>query len=777
MAETVAIVVDGRRYEAPAGKNLLQACLDLGLMVPHFCYHEALGAAGACRLCAVMVAPAPDKPMRLDMACMVRVADGMVVSIADEAAKRFRKGVIEELMLNHPHDCPVCDEGGECMLQNMTVLAEHQHRRARFPKRTWENQYLGPLIHHEMNRCITCYRCVRFYRDYALGTDLGVFGSRSRVYFGRFREGVLESPFSGNLVDVCPTGVFTDKRYRQSYCRPWDLMTARSVCTHCSVGCGLLVGGRHGTLRRIKPLAGGAVNRFFICDRGRYGGEYVNGAGRLGASWVGKQETANGDAVRHAARQLRAVVEKHGPRSVAGIGSARASLEANAALVAVLKSLGGDRGAFFLDDAERGAARRAAAITTGGRFRVPSLDAIEKADFVLIAGGDVSAEAPMMDLAVRQAVRAGAACFIASPRAGVLDAHAAGMLRVKPGAEAGVLRAAAARVPAADSAVEGGGGFEDVLLRALRGAARPVVLCSAYRGDTALVDAAAALAGAVNASGGDCGLAYWFHGPNAVGAGLARQDEPPGSIREDIRRGAVRAVIMLEPLLDSATAALPVLDEFLHCELLVAVDGVEQALTEAAHIVLACASHYESAGTFVNYEGRAQRFEGLRLPRAVTASAGEMLYALANELGGGAIADALNYHDVYDLMPDIGPRIDSLEPGSGVVVKGTGAAAVEEAVPPESVAGDPALWRVVHLHGSDALAAMAPPVAELAPPACVEMHPGDAAARGLAENQKASLPAPLDISGVVRMNSGLARGTVAVPLLCVPRETGQGGAE
>ena len=131
MAETVAIVVDGRRYEVPAGENLLQACLDLGLMVPHFCYHEALGSAGACRLCAVMVAPAADKPMRLDMACMVRVADGMVISIADDGAKRFRKGVIEELMLNHPHDCPVCDEGGECMLQNMTVLTEHQHRRTR----------------------------------------------------------------------------------------------------------------------------------------------------------------------------------------------------------------------------------------------------------------------------------------------------------------------------------------------------------------------------------------------------------------------------------------------------------------------------------------------------------------------------------------------------------------------------------------------------------------------------------------------------------------------
>src|SRR6478735_10596627 len=166
MADKVKVTIEGKVYEVAAGSNVLQAVLDAGQVIPHFCYHEALGAVGSCRLCACQIAPAADKPARLEMSCMVRAAEGMVVTVNEPYASNFRRQVIEDLMLNHPHDCPVCDEGGECMLQDMTVLSEHQHRRNRFSKRTWNNQYLGPLIHHEMNRCITCYRCTRYYKEY-----------------------------------------------------------------------------------------------------------------------------------------------------------------------------------------------------------------------------------------------------------------------------------------------------------------------------------------------------------------------------------------------------------------------------------------------------------------------------------------------------------------------------------------------------------------------------------------------------------------------------------
>ena len=225
------IHVDGQSYEVEEGKNLLHACLSAGLDLPYFCWHPAMGSVGACRQCAVIqYQDENDERGRLAMACMTPVADGARFSIEASQAKEFRAEVIEWLMLNHPHDCPVCEEGGECHLQDMTVMTGHTFRRYRGQKRTFRNQYLGPFLNHEMNRCITCYRCVRYYRDYAGGTDLEAFGSRDRMYFGRADDGVLESEFAGNLVEVCPTGVFTDKPFSVTYTRKWDLQSAPSVC-------------------------------------------------------------------------------------------------------------------------------------------------------------------------------------------------------------------------------------------------------------------------------------------------------------------------------------------------------------------------------------------------------------------------------------------------------------------------------------------------------------------------------------------------------------------
>src|SRR5512141_2348401 len=167
------IYVEDKPYEVPDATNLLAACLALGFDLPFFCWHPAMGSVGACRQCAVkQFKDANDRPGKIVMACVTPATDGARISIADPEARAFRAGVIEWLMANHPHDCPVCDEGGECHLQDMTVMTGHVHRRYRFPKRTFRNQDLGPFIAHDMNRCIQCYRCVRFYNDYAGGYDL-----------------------------------------------------------------------------------------------------------------------------------------------------------------------------------------------------------------------------------------------------------------------------------------------------------------------------------------------------------------------------------------------------------------------------------------------------------------------------------------------------------------------------------------------------------------------------------------------------------------------------
>src|SRR5512146_1484223 len=188
------IYIDNQRFEVDDRNNLLQVALSLGLNLPYFCWHPAMGSVGACRQCAVkQFRDENDTRGRLVMACMTPAAPNTRISISDEDARQFRDGIIEGLMMSHPHDCPVCDEGGECHLQDMTVMTGHNYRRFHGQKRTFENQNLGPLVNHEMNRCIQCYRCVRFYREYAGGKDLDAFALRDLVYFGRQSDGVLEN--------------------------------------------------------------------------------------------------------------------------------------------------------------------------------------------------------------------------------------------------------------------------------------------------------------------------------------------------------------------------------------------------------------------------------------------------------------------------------------------------------------------------------------------------------------------------------------------------------
>jgi NADH-quinone oxidoreductase subunit G len=262
------IYIDNKPYTVKDGQNLLQACLGLGFDVPYFCWHPALGSVGACRQCAVkQFKDEHDTRGKIVMACMTPAADGVRISIDDPEVKAFRASIIEWMMINHPHDCPVCDEGGECHLQDMTVMTGHVHREYDFPKRTFRNQNLGGLVNHEMNRCIHCYRCVRFYRDYAGGRDFGAFASHDHVYFGRAEDGTLENEFSGNLVEVCPTGVFTDKTFKRHFTRKWDLQTAPSICVHCGLGCNTIAGARYGTLRRIRNRYHNDVNGYFLCDR------------------------------------------------------------------------------------------------------------------------------------------------------------------------------------------------------------------------------------------------------------------------------------------------------------------------------------------------------------------------------------------------------------------------------------------------------------------------------------------------------------------------------
>jgi NADH-quinone oxidoreductase subunit G len=386
------IFIDNQAYTVKDGQNLLQASLSMKLDLPYFCWHPAMGSVGACRQCAMtQYADENDTRGRMIVACMTPVSEGMRVSMQQPAEKEFREQNIAALMTHHPHDCPVCSEGGECHLQDMTVMTGHHERHYKGKKTTFVNQDLGPLVKHEMNRCITCYRCERFYKDYAGGNDLAAQASSNNVYFGRQRDGTLESEFAGNLVEVCPTGVFTDKPFGDHYSRKWDLQTAPSVCQHCSVGCNTSLSERYGSVRRVTNRFNNHLNGYFLCDRGRYGFSYVDNEARR------QTITMDGQQNNWADTALNVRLKNKG--KWIGIGSSQASLEDNFALQQLVGNENFNPG---LDAQQEKLLATHIAILS--QWPAASLAQMEQADAIVILAEDVNNSAPRIALSIRQAL-------------------------------------------------------------------------------------------------------------------------------------------------------------------------------------------------------------------------------------------------------------------------------------------------------------------------------------------------------------------------------------
>ncbi|MDX7758319.1 NADH-quinone oxidoreductase subunit NuoG [Aeromonas hydrophila] len=629
------IHVDGKEYEVDGADNLLQACLSLGLDVPYFCWHPALGSVGACRQCAVkQYQNADDKRGRLVMSCMTPSTDGTYISIEDEEAKEFRKTVVEWQMTNHPHDCPVCEEGGSCHLQDMTVMTGHNSRRYRFTKRTHQNQDLGPFINHEMNRCIACYRCVRYYKDYAGGEDLGVYGAHDNVYFGRVEDGTLESEFSGNLVEVCPTGVFTDKTHSERYNRKWDMQFAPSICQGCSVGCNISPGERYGELRRIENRYHGALNHYFLCDRGRFGYGHVNLTDRprqpLLQDGNDKLAITVDGALNRAADALRTAA------GVIGIGSPRASLESNYALRELVGAANFYSG---VEQSEWECLQKMLQILQHGGVRTPSLRDMEEADAVLVLGEDVTQTAARIALALRQAVKGKGReiarklkvdlwqvaavqtlaqnerypLLITSLDSTRLDDVASGTLHA-PHADQARLGFAIAHLLDGNSPALTDLAPEQQALAAswaalLGNAKKPLIIAGTGARSQALLEAASNIARALKGRGQAVELALVAQETNSLGlAMLAGNAAPLEAALERIEKEEKLALVMLENDLYRRAPRSRVdaaIDRLQH---LLVVDHQDTGTAQKANLVLPAASFAEADGTLINMEGRAQRF-------------------------------------------------------------------------------------------------------------------------------------------------------------------------
>jgi NADH-quinone oxidoreductase subunit G len=469
-------------------------------------------------------------------------------------------------MINHPHDCPVCDEGGECLLQDFTIAGGHGRRRYQGEKRTHVNQYLGEGICHEMNRCIQCYRCVRFYQDYAGGTDFGVTGSAGRVYFGRTEDGQLESPFSGNLVDICPTGVFTDKtgRYRARY---WDYEFAPSICPHCSVGCNTSPQNYQRELIKIVGRRNDQVNGWFICDRGRFDKKFVNDPQRPREPMVNGTVSGYREALDAAAEGITNFIRTNGTGSLAFVGSARLSLEGGILLNELARLLDGSQLCYFVD-AHQAQGSVAAAKILNQQNSASALD-IEQADCVVLLSVDIMEEAPMLALAVRKAWLGGAQVFSVAAQSGTLKPDQA-------------LPFQQSVVPSLDQVP-------------LEGGCKGVIICGAGQKEPELLAHLASIGAR---------LVMLQPGPNGFGAALLALEHDAVSLSEALAANKVKGIVCFEADLPSD---LPP-----EVAVLVCADWRNTPCAQNAHVFLPTTTWVESDGTSVNFEGRAQRFERAR---------------------------------------------------------------------------------------------------------------------------------------------------------------------
>ncbi|HVL00178.1 MAG TPA: NADH-quinone oxidoreductase subunit NuoG [Dongiaceae bacterium] len=641
------IFIDDEKYIVEGDKNLLQAALELGLDLPYFCWHPAMGSVGSCRQCAVkQFQSAEDQRGRIVMGCMTPVSEGMRVSLKDQSAQTFRDQCIEALMANHPHDCPVCEEGGECHLQDMTNMSQHQVRVYRGKKRTFRNQQLGPFINHEMNRCITCYRCVRFYRDYAGGRDLHALASRNHVYFGRHEPGTLENVFSGNLVEVCPTGVFTDKTFSRHFSRKWDLQSSASICVHCAHGCNISPGERSGMLRRIVNRYNGAVNGYFLCDRGRFGYEFVNSEQRITAPLLEQAPVVEMEDEAPFVLRLGAELQA---ANLIGIGSPRASLEANFAL---MEWVGKKNFYAGINKQELHTLQSVLDILRSNPATTPTLKDIEQADAVLIVGEDVLNTDPRLALAIRQATQNKAKALAAAAHIRSWDAiavqnharharsplyilatHSTGLDEIAEKTHADVPQNLArlsfaiahkinAAAPSVDDMTPEESDLVEEIANVLLQAKHPLIVTGTQTWCVPLIQAAATIAKATALLNLTTRFACVVPECNSLGVALLTTFAgSASSLRPLTLEDAVNSVLNSPDGVQQTVVILEndlyrrldrsIVDTFLESAgQVIALDHLHNNTSAKADIVLPAATFAETHGTLVSSEGRAQRHFG-----------------------------------------------------------------------------------------------------------------------------------------------------------------------
>jgi len=630
----IEIELDGQKLSVPPGSMVMHAADAAGTYIPHFCYHKKLSIAANCRMCLVEVEKAP-KPMP---ACATPVTQGMVVRTKSERAIKAQQGVMEFLLINHPLDCPICDQGGECQLQDLAVGYGGSASRYSEDKRVVFHKNVGPLISmEEMSRCIHCTRCVRFGQEIAGVMELGMLHRGEHSEITTFVGRTVDSELSGNMIDLCPVGALTSKPFRYS-ARTWELQRRKSISPHDSTGTHLVVQVKANRVMRVVPLENEDVNECWIADRDRFSYEALAAPTRLtqpmlkqGGQW---QPVDWNTALSYVADGLKRVKAEFGVAGIGAVASPQSTVEELHLLAKLVRGLGSEN----IDHRCRHADPGNLPAYGRARWLGTSIASLSQLDRAFVVGSFLRKDHPLLAQRLRQAARRGAQVSSLHALHDDWRLPLAHTLTAAPSAWPAALAEVAAALASEkglQSPVPATPGTQaQALARSLLSGQRKAVLLGQAAAQHPQAAVLLSLAGWIAEQCG-ASVGYLGEGANAVGAQLVGAVPRQGGLSAaQMLSQPMKALLLLgvEPALDSADAAATRV-AMQGAGLVVAMTAFRDAAVDDADVLLPIAPFTETSGSHVNTEGRLQSFVGVVKPAGEARPAWKVLRVLGNLLG------------------------------------------------------------------------------------------------------------------------------------------------
>ncbi len=654
----VEIQLDGQKVNVLEGSTIMHAAEKAGTYIPHFCYHKKLSIAANCRMCLVDVEKAP-KPMP---ACATPVSQGMIVHTKNEKAIKAQKGVMEFLLINHPLDCPICDQGGECQLQDLAVGYGGSGSRYEEEKRVVFHKDVGPLVSmEEMSRCIHCTRCVRFGQEVAGVMELGMSHRGEHAEIETFVGMSVDSELSGNMIDICPVGALTSKPFRYS-ARTWELSRRKSISPHDSTGANLIVQVKNNRVMRVVPLENEDVNECWIADRDRFSYEALNSDERLLSPMLkqgGEWKTVDWQtALEYVANGLKQIKADHGASSIGTLVSPHSTLEELYLAGSLMRGLGSENIDYRLRNADFTSSSSVHWLGTS----ISSLSHLQR---VLVIGSNLRKDHPLFAQRIRQSARKGCAVNaitsvveMATPDAWAMPLANTAVIASGDWAQALADLAVAISLEKGVSAPAAGNASDSAkaMAKSLLGGERKAILLGNAAAHHAQASSLLALANWIATHTG-ASVGYLTEAANTVGAQLVYAMPGEGGLNAgQMLDGQLKAVLLLnnEPEFDSAAGTKSAAS--LNASQMVVTLSPFKSNMAFSDVLLPIAPFTETPGTFVNAEGRVQSFYAVVKPLGETRPAWKVLRVLANLLD----LPGFDFESSLDVLQQI-PGTDSAQ--------------------------------------------------------------------------------------------------------------------